>query len=1379
MGRHLTLKAELDHLHDHFQQVFADLPPEEHAPCPQTMRLSEQEISEALAGLPTWKAAPLHCQPNLVWKVFAPAIAPALYQIMQGCIQNQMIPRAWQDSWLILLPKPGKLGMSAKDLRPISLQDPGGKALLKQLTLQARTYCLSYLCALPLYGYLPFRGTADALQRVFSHCFEAESLCKANTYSIHRLRQGHQTTELAGGLQLAIDISAAFDRVERERLWLAMEQSEIPPDLAAIIKQWHLHAHYHIEHAGLHRSFRSTRGVRQGCVCAPLLWVLYTKGWLHKLAAVVGWEWLLKGLTVYADDVHGAWLIHSEKDFLSALVCIRVILQSLADIGLCVNKLKTVLLLRLVGRKAKRLRSKYLCCTKEGLFLKLWLTQEDTIMSQVRVVRSHIYLGAVITYFSPAEQTYRHRQKAAISAFNSLRRWWSKGSLQTPDRIRLWRTCIWPCLTYALSTVGLTDKAQSSLRGLVARQLRRITGDRWMEDGLAPDMLFRKYSIMDPVVEVCQQHLLRWKRRTDTLRWLAEDDILRHPQHAIETCQWYVQWTSTAYLQVSRTGADMGGYRDLPRDVQIALPALPAPSTLECSYCDRTFSTMLALRVHQGRMHKSQTQTRGSFDRALDSCAGMPICRWCGVRFQHWPGLQLHHESNACSGKMRANQGIKPVAQQAEAARFHSLGTKLLSQLSMRDLNLSDEECAVLASHCVICHQWTNRPTSLAKHVNTHLQRIALVNVKKIYLSLVHMIKFTSPCSWCHRSFSSESRHICLIFWQRAILKVWSAVDNPLQATAASSTSPVYNDTSNGGGTHVCAAGDRSNPGASYGQTQSSRTSCSISTKEAEGHRSRRRQRQKGRPTSHDGQVVPPTRGCHQRDPVGYKFRSLRTNSHRQFDAVHCTITTCGGSSMEASKGIKRRHSITEKCPPPDDARDPEKACERGESDEARLGGVQEVGRPEHPGRQRLLPLPDMEQHLREARDRQDTPSTHNGRDLWSGQHHWQGLGGSTHSDEIPQCQTTSRTSQGTGLAILPLRELALRTSSVDSRSILEIERQFCLDVNCSASSDGDLEAQRLGRADFADDPGTHLDATSMPARRDLRDIILEWRVINDGNMCYMDSVWITIVWAIIHLRAGPSGMADILKMLLPEASSGCSILLRPLIQMYHDGWENQLLQHDVAEYLAHVLQLNRVSMGSWEARSQECNFIHQHDNGSLSQPLGLPIPEDCADELSLTECVRIWHQQSHCYALTTAVPWLVLQYPRFREQRGRIIRCPRRLHVPPRVQLPYFLDHTMSVGWAEYTIVGVILHKGLTPYSGHYTCAIRDERTGLWYVKDDLKNDASPMVLESGRLPLCDIYLLALVSLQNDRILAQGGLEELLVNSEVNRETVIIDDLG
>ena len=172
---------------------------------------------------------------------------------------------------------------------------------------------------------------------------------------------------------------------------------------------------------------------------------------------------------------------------------------------------------------------------KDGCYLKLWQLQSDTVMTRVKIVRSHLYLGAVITYYSPAEQT-SHRKKAAISSYNTLRCWWAKGSMDVVHRLQLWQTCVWPCLTYALSTVGLTDKTKNILRGLVMRQVRRITGERWSNDGLTPEELFRKHKLMDPVVEVSLQHLRRWKRRTETLTLLDSQDILRHPVHAHDSC---------------------------------------------------------------------------------------------------------------------------------------------------------------------------------------------------------------------------------------------------------------------------------------------------------------------------------------------------------------------------------------------------------------------------------------------------------------------------------------------------------------------------------------------------------------------------------------------------------------------------------------------------------------------------------------------------------------------------------------------------------------------------------------------------------------------------------------------------------------------------
>ena len=364
-GGHMTIKEEADHLLQHYKSIFADLP---WAPVDKSMShpvIASADIQDALASLPAWKSAPSHCLPNLLWKVFAPAVAERLRGVYVSAIQEQAIPSCWQDSWLFLLPKPGKRGHHARDLRPISLQDPAGKAILKRVTIEARSHCLHDLCALPLFAYLPMRGTAEAVHRVLSHCCQMEARCKSNTFSIHRLKSGEKTTELMGGVQLAIDITSAFDRVERSRLWRAMSDSGIPENLAAIIEHWHDQAHYHVDHSGLQRSVLTTRGVRQGCVCAPLLWVLYTRGWIHDLASLTGWCWLLSGLTIYADDVHCAWEITSERDFLEAVCGIRNVLQSLERIGLDVNRTKTVVLIRLVGKLSKKIRRQYIFKRKD------------------------------------------------------------------------------------------------------------------------------------------------------------------------------------------------------------------------------------------------------------------------------------------------------------------------------------------------------------------------------------------------------------------------------------------------------------------------------------------------------------------------------------------------------------------------------------------------------------------------------------------------------------------------------------------------------------------------------------------------------------------------------------------------------------------------------------------------------------------------------------------------------------------------------------------------------------------------------------------------------------------------------------------------------
>ena len=600
--------------------------------------------------------------------------------------------------------------------------------------------------------------------------------------------------------------------------------------------------------------------------------------------------------------------------------------------------------------------------------------------------------------------------------------------------------------------------------------------------------------------------------------------------------------------------------------------ALPAPASLHCQVCRKQFPSMRSLKVHQGRMHKELGQMKGTFDRALDAVAGMPICRWCGVKFLHWPGLQLHHVSLACSGQQRIEQGAAPVVNVAEAIRFRPLAQRLLGPEPMHELLLDEHELKDLSEHCIICHQWTNRPTSLSKYANTHLRRCDLAQARRVYASQIPLAKFTSPCQWCKRPFV-DSKHTCLVFWQRALLQVW---------TSASSATVEQDGTESGTvRTNVSTARDRHDIGTFDGETRhANRSQSRIPTKEAERCRviRRRRCRQKTRPYPADGAPLLAPRGCPQHFTTRHKFRPLRSNTNRRCDAVHFPIIACSGSSMEASKRVQRRQCPSSQCASPNDDRGTSQESWRDQIHEAGGRELQEADHGEHPGRERLLPLLAMESRARETHQRQVSASTDTRRGHGSDQHHYQGDGGSTYSDPLPQCETAECGGEGSSTTILPLRELAQRTCCLDARSIHEIEQQLCLDLNCGETSDGESQAQFLGRADFEDASGSPITES--------QGAIAEWQLINDGNMCYLNTTWLCMIWTISHLAPVSDRLRPLLDTSTQLAAARSPTILRHHVLAFQRGWQNVMLQQDVAEYLSHILSTSNVEMGEWEAHS-------------------------------------------------------------------------------------------------------------------------------------------------------------------------------------------------
>ena len=84
--------------------------------------------------------------------------------------------------------------------------------------------------------------------------------------------------ELQGGLLISLDMSKAFDSVPQphKELFLAMLEAGVEMNMARLILQVHVQTICRVRHAGHEGSCRMSRGLRQGCPIAPILYAAWS-----------------------------------------------------------------------------------------------------------------------------------------------------------------------------------------------------------------------------------------------------------------------------------------------------------------------------------------------------------------------------------------------------------------------------------------------------------------------------------------------------------------------------------------------------------------------------------------------------------------------------------------------------------------------------------------------------------------------------------------------------------------------------------------------------------------------------------------------------------------------------------------------------------------------------------------------------------------------------------------------------------------------------------------------------------------------------------------------------------------------------------------------
>ena len=289
-GGILSHAEQADVLHRFYKNLYSTDAPDSHAQildslvdstslvCPFAC-LSLDTIPQALQHLSPHKAAPSHLAHTSVWIACSDVVSPWLAHFLQSA---QQIPQVWKDTWLSLLRKVATPTLP-RQLRPLGISEISGRIVCGLIQDQLRAYVEKFLSTEPQFAYMANRSTDQALLRVLLHCTEGRRMFEPQVYDLRQARfscsqsRSSSASKKArgGAIQLSLDLTQAFDRLEWRLISDALIAASVPVELYSLIILWHRSLYYHLKVADATAAVPVQRGVRQGVelprCCGPSL----------------------------------------------------------------------------------------------------------------------------------------------------------------------------------------------------------------------------------------------------------------------------------------------------------------------------------------------------------------------------------------------------------------------------------------------------------------------------------------------------------------------------------------------------------------------------------------------------------------------------------------------------------------------------------------------------------------------------------------------------------------------------------------------------------------------------------------------------------------------------------------------------------------------------------------------------------------------------------------------------------------------------------------------------------------------------------------------------------------------------------------------------
>ena len=425
-----------------------------------------EEVLVSIKQLTSGKAPGSDGIPPDIFKHGGTATAEELLKLFTMIWNEGGVPQDFKDADLVHLYKNKGDIKCCDNHRGISLLCIPGK-ILARLLLNRLSKHIDNIGLVPesQCGFRPGRGTTDmnfALRQIMEKC----KLYSEDLYL------------------LFIDLTKAFDTVNRPGLWAILDKVGCPRHFVGLIQSFHDGMNV-VVREGSDRSqpFGVSSGTKQGCVLAPTLFSIFFSLMLHvafkDATDGVGiqsrFDRSLGGLKSSHFNAPTKVKLFTIRDLLFADDCALAALSQEALQRLCDSFAAAA---RRFGLTISIKKTEALYQPAPGnMYEPPTITIEGKLLNAVENFK---YLGSIVSNDASMDTEITARIAKATAAFGRLsKRLWTNNGIQLNTKIDVYKAAVLTSLLYGCETWTLTKKQSKRLEKFHQSTLRKIARIKW------------------------------------------------------------------------------------------------------------------------------------------------------------------------------------------------------------------------------------------------------------------------------------------------------------------------------------------------------------------------------------------------------------------------------------------------------------------------------------------------------------------------------------------------------------------------------------------------------------------------------------------------------------------------------------------------------------------------------------------------------------------------------------------------------------------------------------------------------------------------------------------------------------------------------------